>query len=362
MRCLPACFLMLAGLVATPAPARSGAPSKGPPTEVLIEHAEDAVADGQVDPQRDLTPLLERLAASRDESEQHRLITTIESLGEYDGASPADVKRYLRNNAPPVLLDVARGRFDWSVRSEALMSLRSLNVRDSVLDEAIAIADADGGPQAEYFHSRADLLRRWKEARPEGTAAETGAQPESSADEQRALAFLRAHHHAVSADSLGQAALAGETDVVAALLDAGIPVNAPLGGQSTPLGHAGGLGCAKSGDNLTARLATIQTLLRRGADVKRKDERGNTVLMSAVQGCTLPVVRTLVEAGAEVNPVNAQGFTPLQMAFVSGKWDIAEFLVDKGARLSRKTVDTLFFEKPTDPGQLALLRRATGGK
>ena len=56
---------------------------------------------------------------------------------------------------------------------------------------------------------------------------------------------------------------------------------------------------------------------------------------------------------------NAQGFRPLHLAFAEGKWDVAEFLVGRGARISKEAIDKLFFEKPTDPKKLALIRRAT---
>jgi ankyrin repeat protein len=176
---------------------------------------------------------------------------------------------------------------------------------------------------------------------------------------QAALELLRQRHERVNAETLGQAASAADTELVVALLDAGIDVNASLIGGQTPLSHAAGMGCVTAADaDIDARLATLDILIERGADVKQKDSGGNTILMSAVQ-CPLPVVAKLIAAGAPVSAANVQSFTPLHIAFANGRWDIADLLVTHGARLSKKAVDELFFEKPTDPGKLALIRRAT---
>src|ERR1700687_653470 len=101
---------------------------------------------GTAEPSRDLAPLVQRLAATHDESDQDDLIRAIDSLGRHDGHSSAAVKAYLREAAPPVLLAIARGKAPSGVRGSALMALRSLNVDDTVLDEAIAIANGDTGP------------------------------------------------------------------------------------------------------------------------------------------------------------------------------------------------------------------------
>jgi ankyrin repeat protein len=103
---------------------------------------------------------------------------------------------------------------------------------------------------------------------------------------------------------------------------------------------------------------TIDLLLQRGADVHQKDSGGNTLLVGAVN-CPLEVVQKLVDAGVSVSATGSTHFSPLQLAFVQGRWDIAEFLVSRGARVSKKAIDEVFFEKPTDPKKLALIRRAT---
>ena len=352
--------LILVALVpALAAAAKPHSSSQEPSARQLIERAKAAVEAGTVDPARDLAPLLEHLAATHDASEQGDLVRAIEQLGEHDGANPAAVKAYLLEAAPPVLLALAGNRAaDANVRCDALMALRSLNVADGVLDQGIAIANAETGTAQHQIKFRGELLANWKESR--RTAGETPAAPApvSSAKERAALEYLRQHHQRVSPEALGQAALQGDAGAVTALLDAGLDVNAPTVAGLSALGEAAGIGCVQSETPLESRLATIDVLLAHGAAIKRRDSSGNTVLMFAMQ-CPLPVIARLVAAGAPLEAVNAQGFKPLQAAFANGRWDAAELLVGHGSRLSKKAIGQLFFEKPTDPRKLALIRAAT---
>jgi len=231
-------------------------------------------------------------------------------------------------------------------------------VDDTVLDEAIAIANAETGPAQHEISFRGSLLANWKESRRETGASSAAPNPGAPAKEKAALEFLRKHHEPVSADSLGEASLHAETDLVVALLDAGVDVNATVTGGLTPLLEAAGFGCAGSKGTVDARLATIDALIQHGANVRWRDSLDNTIMMQAVL-CPVPVVAKLVAAGAPIDVANSQGFRPLHMAFAQGKWDVAELLVGRGARISKEAIDKLFFEKPTDPKKLALIRRAT---
>ncbi len=74
-----------------------------------------------------------------------------------------------------------------------------------------------------------------------------------------------------------RAALHGRTEVVTALLDAGVDVNSIVGGGMTTLEFAAPPGCMESNDDLAARLTTIDVLLMRHADVARHDSRDNAV-------------------------------------------------------------------------------------
>ena|GEM_PF-896313 len=363
IRCLV--LVSVLGLLAAPS-AGAARPPKAPPppsTESLIHQAKAAVRDGTADPERDLAPLLERLRTTSVESDQRDLIHALEELGRHDSANPAAVKAYLREAAPPVLLAVARSKSDGLVRCNALMLLRTLNVSPQVLDEAIALAAADTSPDQKAIQFRGRLLANWRSNQPRNDEPVKSATPATTAatgtttKEKAALDFLRSRHENVSSQSLGQAAMDAQTEVVAALLDAGMDPNATLVGGMNPLSFAVGPGCAIERANLAARLATLDVLIQHGADITRKDNAGASILVIAVN-CPLPVIEKLIAAGAKVND-SGDKVPALEMAFVAGRWDIATLLVAKGARLSKKSIDKLFFEKPTDPEKLALIRRAT---
>lgn len=337
----------------------SAAAKRAPSASDVVAQVQAQVEQGNIDPARDLAPLIDGLRAAKDERAQATYIDAIETLGDFRGSSPAAVKGWLVQNAPPVLLEIARSKAGWSVRGDALMALRSLDVPDAVLDEAIAIARAASGDGDGFIHSRGSLLQDWKENRERSGGRPAAAQPRDPQKEQSALQFLRTRGYGVSADDLGRALGSADVDVVRALIDAGIDVSAPGTAALTPLGMATMLACARQVP-VERQLAVLDLLIASGADVKHRDAQGNTLLIAAVQSCPLAVFEKLVAAGAEANAANAQQFTPLKMAMVAGRWDIAEFLVGKGARMSAKEADQLFMEKPQDPAQAAILKRAIG--
>ncbi|PYQ30147.1 MAG: hypothetical protein DMF56_10530 [Acidobacteria bacterium] len=326
--------------------------AKPPAVEAMIAKATAAVADGSIDPARDFTPLLDRLVSTKNASEQDDIIDMIEAVGEWDSYSPAMVKTWLRENAPPALLAVAKSKTDKSVREAALMVLRDLNVADAVFDEAIAIANADPSEAASSIRFRGELLKNWKESR--GVTSLPVAATAIADKELAALALLKRSRTRPVPSSLGEAAMHGDAAVVEALLDTGISANAAQM-VGSPLGSA--VSCF---DDVPAedRIATIDVLLARGADLKWKDGNDNTILLFAVD-CPVPVVERLIAAGADIHAKNVMDMTPLKIAFAKGRWSVAEALVSHGARMSRKEIDQLFFEKPDDPAKLALIKRAT---
>lgn len=329
--------------------------------ESLVRKAREKVDAGTVVPETDLAPLVAALQRTGSNGEASTLIDGIAALGRAGGNSPAAVKAYLKKAAPPALLRVARGKFGWVERGDALMALRDLDADEAAMREAIEIARADRSKERAYIHSRGELLESWLASRARsGVSVRAGLQPKDKASEKRALAFLRERSVGVSPYSLTQAAMEARTDVVEALLDAGVPADSAPGPLS-PLASAASLGCAAGEGSPEERLRTIDVLVKAGADPKAADELGNTILLQSAHLCPLPVVKKLVELGAPASPKpNAQGVTPLAMALTSGRWDVAEFLVASGARITAKQIDMVFFEKPTDPKVLALLKRAQG--
>jgi hypothetical protein len=337
--------------------AAAGRPAAAASATSLLERAQAAIARGDVDPARDLAPLVAELRTAGG-GKRETLISGIAELGRYDGPSPAAVKAYLQREAPPALIAIARGKASWTVRGDAIMALRTLNASDEFFDEAIAVAQADTSKEAGFIRSRGELLQGWKRSRPQPPVSAAVAVPADPARERSALAFLRQRSLGVSVSQLRTSAMGGRADEVQALLDAGVSADAP-GFAGSMLGTAAGLGCSASPGDVQARADTVRLLIQRGADVKAKDELGNTPLLTAAMHCPLPVVQVMVEAGAPLDAVNQQGVSPLSTAFLGNNWEVARYLVGKGARLSQKAVDLVFFELPTEPEKRDLIRRAT---
>jgi len=102
----------------------------------------------------------------------------------------------------------------------------------------------------------------------------------------------------------------------------------------------------------------VNVLLGAGADVKRKDDNGNTILMSAAQMCGPKIVGALAAAGADIKATNGSGMTPLALAFLMHHPDSAEVLIAKGARLTPSQAQMLN-ASVTDPKGKALIAKAT---
>lgn len=324
----------------------------------LVRQAQQAIASGD-DAQASIDALIDALASTRNEDEADDLIDAIESLGDADGTSPQAVKQYFRAKAPAALRKIIGGPFSWSLRGDAVMVHRTLEASDADLKAAIAQAMADTSEQKGYLQSRGELLQDWLDSRSPERHAELDAAPTTTAATSNdALARARALGLSVSLDQLMDSARRGAVEEVTVLLDAGLDVNAKSSAWMSPLSAAATGRCALPTEPITGNLAVMDLLLQRGANPDAFDERGNPILMPAVQQCPLAIVQRLLDGGAQVNPVNKQDFTPLEMAFVLGKIDIAELLVARGARRDPAKLDRLFAETPSDPRVKAVLARA----
>ncbi len=323
--------------------------------EAVIQAAKQAVASGDVSPERDLAPLVSALKQSQDPDEQSRLVDAISDLGEASGSSPAAVKRYLLEQATPRLLELGKAGKTSFLKGDALMALRGMGASRATLEQAAAIAEAD--PDS-YVQSRGEILRNYIKSMPTEAAA-SAIQPTDAAREQSGLAYLKAHDLGASADQLRLSAQVGDAAAVKALLDAGVDVNAAGVLEQTPLYSLAFSGCgAASGEN-DGLAQTAQTLIAAGANVKLSGENGNTALISAAQMCGPRIVGLLVSAGAPVNAVNGSGMTALSMALIMQKLDAAEVLVNKGARLSPQQAAMLSGSATTSRAK-ALIKRASG--
>jgi len=118
-------------------------------------------------------------------------------------------------------------------------------------------------------------------------------------------------------------------------------------------------GCGGKQGGTEGQVNTVNVLLAAGADVKRKDDNGNNILMSAAQMCGPRIVTALIAAGADIKLTNGSGMTPLGMALLMHHPDSAEVLVSKGARLNASQAQMLN-ASVTDPRSKAIIQRAAG--
>jgi hypothetical protein len=320
----------------------------------VIERAERAVAAGAVDPARDVGPILEALRRSRDVDERRALVGAIGDLGETDAESPNAVKEYLRENAAPVLLEVAKTGANPFLQGDALATLRGLGVSRAILEQAAAIAEAS--PDA-FVQSRGEIMRNYIRSLPaEDSAAAT--RPTDPEKRRAAIAYLDQRQIAVSTQALRDAAMRADPETVRALLDAGVaPDSGATDTTQTPLYFATFHACHSQGAETDWLVETVQILVAAGADLARTDDNRNGPLLHAAHYCGPRIIGILVGAGAKVDARNGSGVTPLTMALVSGNFDAAEALVARGARIRKE--DRLMVSGVTDPRGKALIQRAS---
>jgi ankyrin repeat protein len=117
------------------------------------------------------------------------------------------------------------------------------------------------------------------------------------------------------------AARAGRTDILAALLDAGYPIDA-----TTSSGYTAAILAAYDD-----KPAALDYLLGRGADACAGDNNGNTALMGALYKGELSIATRLLATACPVDQVNNAGETALSFAVLFGRLDFIRTLIDRGA-------------------------------
>ena len=340
--------LVVSGLAATGSLGAQGNPS------ALYDRAKRAIDAGNVVPERDLAPLIGVLRAPASTDDLRAAIDKIESLADARSGSPASVKHYLLEQATPLLLQIGEKGPTQFARGDALTALRNMGASRAVLEQAATIAERD---RDDYVRSRGEILRNFIKSMPAGGAA-ADVKP-GGAGEKSAIAALKARGLAVSADQLRRSSLQGIPADVQALINAGVNVNSGAGLTDSPIYFAVFSGCGAKQGETDALVTTVDVLVAAGADLKRTDDNGNTILTSAAQMCGPKIVGKLIAAGAEINVANRGGLTPLGMALIMHKPDAAEVLVAKGARLTPAQVQ-MVSAAVTDPREKAILTRAAG--
>lgn len=117
------------------------------------------------------------------------------------------------------------------------------------------------------------------------------------------------------------AARAGRTDILSALLDAGYPIDA-----KTSSGYTATILAAYDDQP-----AALDYLLTRGADACAGDHNGNTALMGALYKGELGIATRLLATACPVDQTNNAGETSLSFAVMFGGLPFIKVLVDRGA-------------------------------
>lgn len=122
-------------------------------------------------------------------------------------------------------------------------------------------------------------------------------------------------------DTWFDAARAGRSDILDALLDAGYPIDA-----HTSSGYTATILAAYD-----HQPAALDHLLERGADACLGDRNGNTALMGALYKGELDIARRLLKTTCPIDQVNNAGETALSFAAMFGRTAIMTELVQHGA-------------------------------
>lgn len=87
------------------------------------------------------------------------------------------------------------------------------------------------------------------------------------------------------------------------------------------------------------RVKMVKSLIKAGADVNAKNERGLTPLHKACTWGNTEVAKALIKAGADVNAKDKYGLTPLHKAADGGHAEVAIALIEAGADVNAKDKD-----------------------
>ncbi|MBL7095388.1 TonB family protein, partial [candidate division KSB1 bacterium] len=82
---------------------------------------------------------------------------------------------------------------------------------------------------------------------------------------------------------------------------------------------------------------SVNFLLEKGAKANKKNRRGNSAFMFAVQNGHLDIMQLLIENGADINERNILGYTPLLYALDYHFTEIVKFLIENGADVNAIT-------------------------
>jgi len=122
-------------------------------------------------------------------------------------------------------------------------------------------------------------------------------------------------------------------------------------------GHTPLMDAAKEGD-----LEAVTDLLRRGAEVDVRSDKGKTALHYAAANGHVEVVKQLVSDGAEIDARDRDWHTPLMLAAIYGCNHTIQALIVNGADVNARTLSgntpVVYAENNSHPLAAALLKKA----
>ncbi|MFQ3167756.1 MAG: ankyrin repeat protein [Limisphaerales bacterium] len=128
------------------------------------------------------------------------------------------------------------------------------------------------------------------------------------------------------ADAITRAARFGDLEKLRDCVESGIPVDHADPAGETPVFHVIGGGSGKA----------FQLLLENEANIKLRDNLGNTTLHKAVTFGRSEFAVQLIKRGVGINATNKVGATALHYAVRSANLGMVDFLVEKGAKTGMK--------------------------
>lgn len=138
---------------------------------------------------------------------------------------------------------------------------------------------------------------------------------------EHALARIREMEIPFNAESFSHAIREGDVETVTLFLTAGMPVETDDG-----LSDA-----VESGQAAVAKL-----LIEHGADVNRKDEYDQSLVLVVVGTKNLAMLELLIAAGADVSVPNKYRVTPLASATTDGQLEVVKALLAAGAKVNAR--------------------------
>ena len=118
-----------------------------------------------------------------------------------------------------------------------------------------------------------------------------------------------------------QAAMSGNLEILARLMDGGCEIDQRDIEGTTPLMAAAGSG----------QIEVATWLLEHGADPNARTVAGNRPMLEAVRDDNVAMLALLLEHGADIEGSNGYGSGPLHLAAWMGKGSVVDWLLEKGA-------------------------------